>query len=66
MNIIKSPKGTKNAPFFQEINNISKTELSTIFLNPEYAGQNQDSELYAKKSGVIFSKPKLLLKKHGE
>ena len=34
-------------------------------MNPEYAGQNQDSGLNAKKSGVIFFKPKLLDKKHG-
>ena len=30
----------------------------------EYAGQNQDSGLHAKKSGVIFFKPKLLTWKH--
>ena len=29
-------------------------------------GQNQDSELGAKKSGVIFFKPKLLDPEHGE
>ena len=35
-------------------------------MNPEYAGQNQDSGLHPKKSGVIFFKPKLLNPKHGE
>ena len=34
-------------------------------MNLEYVGQNQDSGLYAKKSGVIFFKPKLFGKKHG-
>lgn len=34
-------------------------------MNLEYVGQNQDSGLYAKKSGVILFKPKLLGKKHG-
>ena len=34
-------------------------------MNPAYIGQNQASELYAIKSGVIFSKPLLLFKKHG-
>ena len=32
----------------------------------EYAGQNQNSRLYAKKSGVIFFQPLLLDSKHGE
>ena len=31
-----------------------------------YVGQNQYSGLHAKKSGVIFLKPKLLDKKHGD
>ena len=31
-----------------------------------YIGQNQDSGLYPKKSGVIFFKAKLLNQKHGE
>ena len=31
-----------------------------------YVGQNQDSGLYPKKSGVIFFKAKLLNPKHGE
>ena len=35
-------------------------------MNPKYAGQNQDSGLRAKKSGVIFFKPKVLDYKHGE
>ena len=65
MNNSKSPKDTKKASFFQEINNFSKNELLTIFFSLEYAGQNQDSGLGAKKSGVVFSKPKLLIKKHG-
>ena len=30
-----------------------------------YVGQNQDSGLYPKKSGVIFFKAKLLNPKHG-
>ena len=33
-------------------------------MNLKYASQNQISELHAKKSGVIFLKPKLLAKKH--
>ena len=31
-----------------------------------YIGQNQDSGLYPKKSGVIFFKAKLLNPKHGD
>ena len=34
-------------------------------MNLSYVGQNQDSRLYAKKSRVIFLKPKLLDLKHG-
>ena len=33
---------------------------------PEYVGQNLNSRLHAKKSGVMFLKPLLLPKKHGE
>ena len=40
MYISKSPKGTKNASLFQEINYFSKTELLNIFLNLAYVGQN--------------------------
>ena len=57
-------KDAINAAFFQEIGNFSKTELLTIFLKLAYVGQNQDSGLYPKKSGVIFSKAKLLNPKH--
>ena len=32
---------------------------------PEYVGQNLNSRLHAKKSGVMFLKPLLLPKKHG-
>ena len=54
MNILKPPKHTKTATFSQEISNFSKTELSTIFSNLSNVGQNQNSGLHAKKSGVIF------------
>ena len=58
-------KDAINAAFFQEIGNFSKTELETIFLNLSYVGQNQDSGLHAKRSGVIFFKPFILDTKHG-
>ena len=54
----------KNAIFFQEIDNFSKIIRENIFLKLEYVGQNQAIELHAKKSGVIFFKPKLLDPKH--
>ena len=65
-NISKSPKMPRNAIFFQEINNFSKFICETIFLKVEYCGQNQVIGLHPKKSGVIFFKPLLLFKKHGE
>ena len=54
MNISKSPKDTKTTTFSQEFNNFTKTELQTIFLKLEYAGQNKNSGLHPKKFGVIF------------
>ena len=39
-NILKSPKMEKNAIFFQEINDFSKTIREIIFLKLEYIGQN--------------------------
>ena len=66
MYIFESPKGTKIASSFREITNFSKTELQTIFLSLASAGQNQISGLHAKKSGVIFFKPKSLEKKHSD
>ena len=33
-------------------------------MSPEYVGQNQDSRLHPKKSGVIFFQPKILTPKH--
>ena len=65
MNIIKSPKGTKSATFFQEINDFSKTELWTIYLKLEYAGKNEKNGLHPKKFGMIFFQPKSLEKNHG-
>ena len=52
--IFKSPKMTRNAIFFQEIDNFSKFIRETIFLKLDYCGQNQVSGLHPKKSGVIF------------
>ena len=40
MNILKSPKMEKNAIFFQEINDFSKTIREIIFFKLEYIGQN--------------------------
>ena len=54
MDISKLPKGTKYIIYFQEIKNFSITELWTIFQKQECVSQNQDSGLYAKKSGVLF------------
>ena len=53
-NIFKSPKMQKNAIFFQEINNFSKSIPEIIYLKLEYCGQNQVSGLHPKKLGVIF------------
>ena len=39
-NILKSPKMEKNAIFFQEISDFSKTIREIIFLKLEYIGQN--------------------------
>ena len=41
-NISKLPKIPK-MPFFQDLDNISKTELETIFFELAHVGQNQDS-----------------------
>ena len=38
--ILKSPKMEKNAIFFQEINDFSKSIRENIFLKLEYIGQN--------------------------
>ena len=39
-NILKSPKMEKNAIFFQEINDFSKSIRENISLKLEYIGQN--------------------------
>ena len=51
---MKLPKVTKDAIFFKKLTISQKLSFKLFFLNLADVGQNQDSGLHAKKSGVIF------------
>ena len=65
-NILKSPKDTKNASFFKKLMISQKSSFKLFFSTKHMLGKFKIVDYVQKKSGVIFLKPKLLARKHGE